>query len=383
MKVTFRWFELWTRSNPYWYGGQEFFFGQSIKSIQESTTREWEPARFWKAHIHWMFLFLCMCYFIIYWVWGELFFTLYLLLIIILFEITKGTTKLFVFRGIILVTHCIFVFLVWYVHYQQYAIVFNQGWFGNTYRSPCDQSACSSYIAQSDIPYNPNGYFTQVILHPSDLNLKCPASDCYWGRGNGLNIHTYLPGLGNEPDYSQPCNASYSNCVPSQRPEDYPNPGLGINGGYISENGNVNNMAECNHPDTIIHESSLPSSSTLVCTFCSAFFAYKGILPPLYLECGRQDHDEVCLVCPGALTGEFKGFYGDYNSNITFTRGRHAQLAIATFVFFILSFTILVIAGLTIWGKDASKKGKMCGWFCRPYKVDYDHFYQRVEDFKL
>lgn len=116
--------------------------------------------------------------------------------------------------------------------------------------SPCGASSCSADTS-STATYNPNGFFKP---HGSIYNdyqpTTCMYDDCTWGPSaqqldaiiasstvsGGALTKGYLP-LEAEPGYpdlASTCDVSTGACLATNRSQDYPNPAVGIPGGFVS-----------------------------------------------------------------------------------------------------------------------------------------------------
>ena len=89
---------------------------------------------------------------------------------------------------------------------------------------PCGQSSCDSNPEATQF-YNPNGY-----AGFSGSQIQCPAFDCKWGSDNGKSI---IPREGTLN-------------TPTNNPQDYPNPGIGLApGAPRREYGRYNVLSQC------------------------------------------------------------------------------------------------------------------------------------------
>lgn len=182
----------------------------------------------------------------------------------------------------------------------------SDSWLGVTGYSLCGLSSCSSDPYQIIYPYNANGQLFDYAYDPLVWG-NCPVllepdytimtNWCRWGDVNGLPIQGYEENYLGLPNYSLPCTAGVG-CVPTTRPQDYPDPGIGLANGFL--HASSINTAFCPGNNY--------TQGEIICSRCSDYFYRAGVLPQ-EVNCGlAQNSDFWCWVfCPGAsVTGKEK-----------------------------------------------------------------------------
>lgn len=121
----------------------------------------------------------------------------------------------------------------------------HETWGGFMAATPCGASSCSADTS-STATYNPNGFFkTQAGQRYTDyMPTTCMYQDCIWGPGRAQQAiprtlgYPPLAGAPGYPDFAAgPCTSIQTDageCLATNRTQDYPDPGLGIPGGFLS-----------------------------------------------------------------------------------------------------------------------------------------------------
>lgn len=253
-------------------------------------------------------------------------------------------------RSILIFITWSFHFLIWF-QYHNTAAQYHDHWFGSSFVSPCNKSACTKEFAKPNVnvPYHPKGYFSLAIPTIDHLLLQCPVYDCNWAPPeifSQVKIQAYFNDGTDLPDYSRPCNSSMASCdfFPSNLPNDYSHLGVGVNNKDTRQLDVCNN--DNNHP--VCSETSYPRDGRHVISRCSAYFAHHGKIHPKEIEeCGVLE-DYACLVCPGGTS---------YRAP---TRDEIATMAIFQFVLFIFMSIILIIVLFNIVFKFLQEQDIFC-----------------------
>lgn len=105
--------------------------------------------------------------------------------------------------------------------------------------TPCGSSSCSA-DALSTATYNPNGFFkTSEKSYADYMPTTCMYQECTWAGGDARTTVGYAASVSQPgyPDFSKPCDAialASGECLASNRTVDYPNPAIGIPGGFLN-----------------------------------------------------------------------------------------------------------------------------------------------------
>jgi hypothetical protein len=151
----------------------------------------------------------------------------------------------------------------------------------------CGACSCSAVLDSSKVTQNPLGYFTGTTNGPKSLTfqdgraLVCPMQQCNWAPPNGLLIQGY-PAMVVDgailPNTSAP--ALNGQGLATNRPQDFPNPGIGLkNGSFPGLGITFANNTELCPGATIMDKQGV---GLLVCSYCGPYWQeHYGIqLPP-------------------------------------------------------------------------------------------------------
>jgi hypothetical protein len=115
--------------------------------------------------------------------------------------------------------------------------------------SPCGSSSCSQVTYTSSVVYNAIGFFSSsTFAFESYRPTVCVYEQCDWADGNSLPIRGFPPlnGSAGLPNVSATPCFSPPNCLATTRPEDWPNPGIGLpNGIFPGFATQISPIAQC------------------------------------------------------------------------------------------------------------------------------------------
>jgi hypothetical protein len=180
----------------------------------------------------------------------------------------------------------IIILLFMFLHFAHYGSEgdSSEWWFRLGVQSPQGASSCSS-ILTSSTSYNPNGIQTQ------DVFIKCPQSNARWGGNNNLGIIGYHRNENTQlADLTKPCLQDPCEWVPTERKQDYLNPGIGIDTTSILLSSK--NTKLC--PRVLSN-----GLGKHICSACHEYFQKQGWIDSSTTDCATFiKQDEFCSFCP-------------------------------------------------------------------------------------
>ncbi len=180
--------------------------------------------------------------------------------------------------------------------------------------SPCGASSCSRQTDLTSVVYSAAGFFWSAVApYTNFAPTTCMYTGCAWGDGNGRNVTGYPPRANDtgSPDLAEPpCAGQDPACIATTRAQDYPNPAIGVGGGYRPgfEPGSIARVTTCPGTVVLVGVDATRLAGRECCSYCLPFFRkHMGYVNPATAYCpqvlpdepGAEDNFFTCAgLCP-------------------------------------------------------------------------------------